>query len=135
MTDIAAMLDAYPTGLGGIDHDALVLCVQECLNCGQTCTACADACLAEPDRSELARCVGTALVCADIVDVTSRTVMRTSARDDAVLRSLLPTCVEACRACYEECRRHALDHEHCRVCADACHRCAHACRNLLASLR
>jgi hypothetical protein len=62
MTDIAAMLDAYPTGLGGIDHDALVLCVQEC-------------------------------------------------------------------------RRHALDHEHCRVCADACHRCAHACRNLLASLR
>jgi hypothetical protein len=134
MTDIAAMLDAHPAGLGGVDQDALIRCVQECLNCVQTCTACADACLAEPDRAELARCVGAALLCADIADVTSRTVIRRCGRDGAVLRSLLQTCVEACRACYEECRRHALSHEHCRVCGEACGRCAHACRELLVTL-
>jgi hypothetical protein len=43
MIDIAAMLNAYPAGLDGIDQDALILCVQECLNCAETCTACADA--------------------------------------------------------------------------------------------
>jgi hypothetical protein len=135
MTDIAAMLDAYPAGLNGIDQDALILCVQECHNCAQTCVACADACLREPDRADLTRCVGVALICADIVDVTRRTVIRVSGYDGAIVRSLLQTCVEACRACYEECRRHALNHEHCRICGDACHRCARACRELLATVR
>jgi hypothetical protein len=135
MTDIAAMLDAYPTGLDGIDQDALILCVEECLNCAQTCTACADACLVDPDRAELGRCVATALICADIADTVVRTVTRHAGYDSVVTQAILQTCVEACRACYDECRKHALGHEQCRICGDACHRCAHACRELLAALR
>jgi hypothetical protein len=33
MTDIAAILLAYPGKLEHFDRDELVLCVQECLNC------------------------------------------------------------------------------------------------------
>src|SRR2546423_1069906 len=44
MTDVAAMLLAYPGKLEHFDRDELVLGVQECLDCAQTCTAylCAD---------------------------------------------------------------------------------------------
>ena len=134
MTDIAAMLNAYPAGLDGIDQDALILCVQECLNCAETCTACADACLADPDRADLTRCIAVALTCADVVATTSRTASRLVNYDAAVTRALLRACIETCRACYDECRIHALSHEQCLICADACRRCARACRELLAVL-
>jgi hypothetical protein len=129
-TGAATILNAYPAGLAGIDEDALVMCLQECLNCASAATSCADACLADPDRAELARCVGTALVCADIAETTAWTVSRLSCRDAAVVRAILVACVGACRSCYDECRTHALSHEYCRICGDACHRCAHACREL-----
>jgi hypothetical protein len=135
MTDAAAMLNAYPTGLDGIDEDALILCVQQCLNCAHTATLCADACLAEPEFTGLARCVDAALICADVAETTARTVSRLTGRDNAVIRAVLDACIEACRLCYDECRKHALSREHCRICADACHRCSHACRELLSTLR
>jgi hypothetical protein len=33
MTDVAAVLKAHPGTVPGIDEDALVIAVQECLNC------------------------------------------------------------------------------------------------------
>ena len=48
MTDVAAMLNAYPGHREVIDDDALVLCIQQSLACAQACDACADACLAAP---------------------------------------------------------------------------------------
>jgi hypothetical protein len=39
--------------------------------------------------------------------------------------------MEACRACGEECERHATMMEHCRVCAAECRRCELACRAFL----
>lgn len=134
MTDIAAMLNAYPGPLGRIDQDAFVRCIQECLNVTQVCVACADACLADSDRADLARCVSTCLDCADIAGTTVRVVSRHSGYDAAVVQAILGTCIEACRSCYDECRKHALEHDQCRICADACHRCVHACRELLASM-
>jgi hypothetical protein len=38
-TDAATILDAYPAGLAGIDEDALVRCLQECLNCASAATS------------------------------------------------------------------------------------------------
>ena len=116
-TDAATILHAYPAGLAGIDEDALVRCLQECLNCASAATSCADACLAGP--AELARCVGTALVCADVAETAARTVSRLSGRDAAVVRAILVACVEACRSCYDECRTQALSHEYCRICGGA----------------
>jgi hypothetical protein len=62
-------------------------------------------------------------------------VSRLTGHDAAVIRAVVGACIEACRSCYDECRKHALGREHCRICADACHRCAHACRELLTALR
>ena len=41
----------------------------------------------------------------------------------------------ACRACGQECQKHASQHEHCRICAESCMRCADACREALADVR
>jgi hypothetical protein len=63
MTDVAAILNAHPRTLPGIDEDALVITVQECLNCAQSCTSCADACIADPSAAHLGRSAGAALNC------------------------------------------------------------------------
>ena len=81
MTDMAAMLNAYPGTLPKIDDDALVICVQDCLNCAQACTSCADACTADPAAAHLARCAGAALNCADIATAVVRVLCRTRRAD------------------------------------------------------
>ena len=48
--------------------------------------------------------------------------------------SVLETCRMACRACVDECGKHASMHRHCEVCAEACLRCERACAALLTSL-
>jgi hypothetical protein len=61
MTDVAAMLNAYPGQRPQVDEDTLVICIQEALNCAQACTSCADACSADPSAAHLAQCAGAAL--------------------------------------------------------------------------
>jgi hypothetical protein len=134
MADTAAMLVAYPGKLDHLDQDAFVIFVEEISNCVQTCIACADACLAEPDSGDLARCIGTCVSTGEIAATTLTVVSRRTSFDAVVVRALLQTCVEACRVCYEECRKHALHHEHCRVCGEACMRCMRACSELLATV-
>ena len=74
------------------------------------------------------------LDCADICEVTGRVLLRQTETDVTVLRAQLEACAAACRACGDECQRHAEGMEHCRVCAESCRRCAEACEKLLASL-
>ena len=99
MTDMAAMLNAYPGTLPKIDDDALVICVQDY--------------------------IATAVV---------RVLSRPTPYDGEVTAATLRALIEACRAAYDECRKHALDNEACRICGEACRRCAHACRHLLRPL-
>jgi hypothetical protein len=134
MTQVAAMLETYPSDLGDIDRQALVRCIEECFSCAQACTACADACLSEASVAELVKCVRTNLDCADICDTTGRVLSRRTGYDANLTRSLLTACADACKACGDECAAHANHHEHCRVCADACRSCEQACRELLRAL-
>jgi hypothetical protein len=134
MTDVATMLNAYPGTLPKIDEDTLVVSIQRTLNCAQVCTACADSCIAEESAAHLGRCTGLALNCSDLATATMRVLSRPTAYDAGLTRATLQTFIEACRACYDECRKHALEHEHCRVCADVCRDSAQDCRRLLASL-
>jgi hypothetical protein len=60
MTDVAAMLNAYPGERPQVDEDTLVICIQEALNCAQACASCADACSADPSAAYLAHCAGAA---------------------------------------------------------------------------
>jgi hypothetical protein len=117
-----------------LDRDALLRCIQECVDCAASCTACADACLAESDLPDLVRCVRLNLDCADACDTTGRIVTRQIAPDLHLIRSILEACAAASVACAEECDHHAAHHEHCRVCAAACRRCKQACDDLLATI-
>jgi hypothetical protein len=117
-----------------IDRDLLVRCIDACFDCSASCTGCADACLGEPDVVELVRCVRLNLDCADVCDAVGRVVTRQTEVDLDVVRAALEACVVVCRACGDECERHAPHHDHCRVCAEDCRSCEQACRDLLASI-
>ena len=118
----------------GIDHQALLRCIAECLDCSASCTACADACLSEADLPELVRCIRLDLDCADVCDATSHIVTRQTEPDLRVLKAAVEACAVACLDCAEECERHAAHHEHCRLCAEVCRRCKAECDDLLAIL-
>ena len=76
-------------------------------DCAASCTACADACLSEDDLPVLIRCIRLNLDCADACDVTGRTLARQTAADLSLISATVKACAVACRACGEECERHA----------------------------
>ena len=84
--------------------------------------------------ADLVRCVRLNQDCADTCDATGRILTRQTAPDLGVLRAATAACATTCRACREECERHAHHHEHCRVCAEACARCQEACEALLGTI-
>jgi hypothetical protein len=130
---IREMLEAHPQPITG-DLDVRARCIEACLECAASCTSCADADLGESDVQDLVRCTRLCLDCADTCDVTRRVVTRQTAPDVTVVRATVQACALACRACREECERHAAHHEHCRICAEVCGRCEQACNDLLASI-
>lgn len=134
MTLAGELLDTYPKDLGGVDREKLRACIEECIACAQSCTACADACLSEDAVADLTKCIRTNLDCADICDTTGRVLSRHTGYDANLTQSVLETCAAACKACGDECERHAGRHDHCRVCAAECRRCEQACRDLISSL-
>jgi hypothetical protein len=134
MSQATAMLDTYPLGLGKLEKRVLAACIEACYDCSQTCTACADACLSEETVADLTKCIRTDLDCADMCDTTGRILSRHTAYDANLTRAVVQACALACKACGDECARHAEMHEHCRVCAAECRLCEQACRDLLGAL-
>ena len=101
----------------------------------ETCTACADACLAEREVSHLIACVRLNLDCAAVCTATGSITARSNkAGHRQLLEAQLANCIAFCRACADECARHAM-HRHCLVCAEACTNCADACTGMLAVMR
>lgn len=123
------MLASHPASSKS-DQSALLACVEACFDCAQACIACADACLGEGEVVNLVRCIRLDQDCADICDATGRILSRQTSRDASLTRALLEACAVACRACGDECDRHATRMTHCRVCAEACRACERACRAL-----
>jgi len=117
-----------------LDRDLLVRCIEDCIECAATCTSDADADLAEPDVKEQLRCIRLCLDCADVCDATGRILIRQTEPDLGVLRAVIEACAVACRACGDECEKHASHHEHCRICAEVCRRCEQSCRDLLETI-
>ena len=130
---IQQMIATHPEVKG---HTAgrLLRCIEECHDCAAVCTSCADACLAEPMVEQLRQCIRLNLDCADICATAGAIASRRTGSNIEVIRAVIDACGTACRACGEECRRHAGMHEHCRICAESCMRCAEACRDALGDL-
>lgn len=133
MTHALDMIRTHP-GSAAVDAAVLGGCIEACFDCSQSCTACADACLAEQGVHTLVRCIRLNLDCADLCVATGNLLTRQVEFDPTVARAVVEACVAACRACGDECRRHAEHMEHCRVCADACRECEQACSGVLESL-
>lgn len=121
------MIAAHPDVRGNV-NDALLECIEQCYSCAQTCVSCADACVAEEMVQQLRQCIRLNLDCADICAATGAIASRRTGTNEKVLRQMLEVCLTACRACGEECARHASHHKHCQICAEACQRCEAACQ-------
>ncbi len=135
MTHALPMLQTYPAEIN-LDKAQLASVIEALTACAQACTACADACMSEKTAMlpTLMKCVRDNLDCADVCDTTARVLSRHTGYDANLTRAVLEACATACKACGDECGRHAEMHEHCRICAEACRRCESACRDLLTSL-
>ena len=123
------MIEAHPSRPPQVED--LVACLDACFACVHACTACADACLHEEAVKDLRRCVRTNLDCADVCAALGKALSRASTPDARLMGSLAQACVDACRACEEDCRMHAAAYAHCRICADACDVCARECQRVL----
>jgi hypothetical protein len=133
MTYATRMLDTYPRDFN-VDADVLARCIDACFACSQACSACADACLGEEGVADLVKCIRLNQDCADLCTATGRVVNRQTEYDAKVTRAAIEACAAACRACGDECERHASMHEHCGVCAEACRSCEEACQELLGAM-
>jgi uncharacterized membrane protein len=130
---IEDMLDHHPRGIA-FERDVLLRCIEAYLDCASTCTSCADESLGETDVDQMIRSIRLCLDCADICDSAARIVTRQTEVDRGVVRAAIEACAAICRACADECERHAAHHEHCRICAEVCRRCAQACDDLVATI-
>lgn len=83
---------------------------------------------------ELTHCIRLNLDCADICTAAGAMASRRTGSNIEVLRAAIQACAEACRACGDECAKHAQMHEHCRICAEACRSCELACREALSDV-
>ncbi len=133
MSHTESMMRTHPIHARS-DHGELTAAVDAAIDCAVTCTACADACLAEGSVDTLRRCIRTDQDCADVCIAVARLLSRQTEPEGEILRAQVEACRIACRACGEECAKHAGHHEHCRICAEACRECEEACARLLKSL-
>lgn len=127
------MIATHPDVQGSVNA-TLVEAIDALYDCAQTCTSCADACLAEKEMAELRQCIRLCLDCADVCAAAATVANRRTGSDEEVIRRMLDASITACRACGEECQRHAGHHEHCRICAEACLHAGVACQDALASM-
>ena len=96
------------------------------IKCVTACETCASLCLQEDDVKMMERCIRTDRDCADICSLTAQFV----ARESEHLQDMLSLCITACKACYEECKKH--EHDHCQQCAEKCKECYKACQQYAA---
>jgi len=130
MSYASKLLYTYPRTFN-VDARVLTATVDDLKDCAQACTADADDDLSEPDVAELVMCIRLCLDCADICTTTVGVTSRQTEYDANVTRPLLQVCMATCKSAGDECERHAMMHEHCRVCAEACRHCERACQEVL----
>ena len=116
-----------PALAGAVTSDALADCVEACFDCAQTCISCAEASLDEEGASALGHCIQLTLDCANACAATGPALSRSAHASPALIRHLVETCAELCRACADECDRHADEYQQCHVAAEACRACEQSC--------
>ena len=119
------MLAIQPAGFNA-DDGVLAATIDALSDCAQACTADVDADLSEHNVTDMITCIRLCLNCTDVCTAAVSVISRPAIADASVARPLLQACVAICKACGDECERHAHMHEHCRICAEACLRAEQA---------
>ena len=89
-----------------------------CIEAGNTCLRhCIDM-LASGDKS----LVGCAKSVQDLIPVCNG-LLALAATESQFLKKYASVCVEVCKACEDECNKHAKKHAVCKECADSCKDC------------
>lgn len=117
------MLESHPKDLRGVDPPEAAGVHPRPLECAQSYTVSADACPSEDVVAELTKHVWTTVD----RDPARRFLSRHTGHDANLTRAVLEACPAVCKACGDECARHAEMHGHCRTCAEACRRCELTC--------
>ncbi|MCK0167164.1 four-helix bundle copper-binding protein [Jannaschia sp. S6380] len=126
---IKEMIAEHPE-VAGHDNEYLGDAVRHAMYCAAICNSCADACAAEEEAR--GACIRLCADCSDICTATYRVGSRRTGRNEAVIRSMLELCAQACDACADMCEQH--DDAHCRRCAKMCRECAADCRKAAQNL-
>jgi hypothetical protein len=96
-----------------VSSASLAAAIDAMLECEEATTACAAAMVTEDDVRAMQDAIIRDMNCTDVVGATRRVVSRGS--DSALLSSQLEACVMACEHSAEQCVKHAVHHEHCRI--------------------
>lgn len=128
---IKEMIAEHPD-VRGDANEALGQAVRHAMYCAAITNACADACAAEPDAKDRGPCIRLCADASDICTATYRAGSRRTGKNEAILRSLLELCAQACERCAEMCEHH--DDAHCRRCAKMCRECAEDCRKATSTI-
>ena len=110
------MLDAHPQA-AGIEIAVLADALDALKEGAQVSVADAD--LVEPTVADMVKCIRLCIDCVNICRANVGVLSRPTNLEVDVTKPLLKACVAICKACGEECERHAQRHDHCRICADA----------------
>jgi hypothetical protein len=124
------ILETHPR-VPDIEAGVLADALNALKDCAQACVADVDADLAEPNVTDMVKCIRLCLDCNDVCTASAGVLSRPTDLQVRVTKPLLEACVSVCKSCGDECERHAQMHDHCRICAEACRRCEKACRQLL----
>ena len=105
--------------------DAMLLCIQDCLDCHRACVQTLAYCTrqggphADPDHLRLM------MDCAQVCQTSADFMLRHSPLHVHTCRA----CAEVCQACADDCDRMASDLRM-KACADTCRHCAESCRQM-----
>lgn len=107
-------------------NQAVITAAMACIEKGQECLS---HCLAQFQTGDtsLAKCAS------DVVEMLSlsKALSQLASMNSKHLAKLAAVCLDACKACEAECRKHGAKHASCQSMADACTACGKACQSLI----
>jgi len=106
-------------------NDALLLCIQDCLDCHRACLQTLVYCTRQGGPQADPNHLRLMMDCAQVCQTSADFMLRHSPLHVHTCRA----CAEVCQACADDCDRMASD-PRMKACADTCRHCAESCRQM-----
>jgi len=105
--------------------DAMLLCIQDCLDCHRACLQTLVYCTRQGGPHADPHHLRLMMDCAQVCQTSADFMLRHSPLHAHTCRA----CAEVCQACADDCDRMASD-PRMKACADTCRHCAESCRQM-----